>query len=112
MRLSGWDFVARGTNGHQWGLPLLSSAARREIQWAFEMVQATDLARRSLSETSGGERQRLLLAQALVGRPRLLYQRPCPMTVFCDGIFRNDGPDTRAKKVSGLGRWYYCSMSH
>ena len=29
-----------------------------------------------------------------------LYQRPCPMTVFCDGIFRNDGPDTRAK-----GQW-------
>src|SRR5690349_5491994 len=28
------------------------------------------------------------------------------MTVFRDGIFRNDGADTRAKKVSGLGRWY------
>jgi hypothetical protein len=28
------------------------------------------------------------------------------MTVFCDGIFKNDGPDARAKKVSGLGRWY------
>ena len=31
-----------------------------------------DLARRPLAETSGGERQRLLLAQALLGRPRLL----------------------------------------
>src|SRR5690348_15219112 len=28
------------------------------------------------------------------------------MTVFCDGIFKNDGPNVRAKKVSGLGRWY------
>src|SRR5689334_9294206 len=37
-----------------------------------------------------------------------LYQRPCPMTVFCDGIVRNDGPNTCAKGVSGLGRWYYC----
>jgi zinc/manganese transport system ATP-binding protein len=35
-------------------------------------VQATDLARRPLAETSGGERQRLLLAQALLGHPRLL----------------------------------------
>src|SRR5690349_19911699 len=32
------------------------------------------------------------------------------MTVFCDGIFRNDGPDTRAKKVSGLGRWYQMGL--
>jgi zinc/manganese transport system ATP-binding protein len=36
------------------------------------MVQAQDLARRPLAEISGGERQRLLLAQALLGRPRLL----------------------------------------
>ena len=36
------------------------------------VVQATELARRPLAETSGGERQRLLLAQALLGRPRLL----------------------------------------
>jgi hypothetical protein len=28
------------------------------------------------------------------------------MTVFCDGIFKNDGPNAHAKKVSGLGRWY------
>src|SRR5690348_16412829 len=33
------------------------------------------------------------------------------MTVFCDGIFRNDGPDTRAKKVSGLGRGYKKPLS-
>jgi zinc/manganese transport system ATP-binding protein len=35
-------------------------------------VGATALARRPLAETSGGERQRLLFAQALLGRPRLL----------------------------------------
>ena len=72
VRLTGWDFVASGANGHRWGLPLLGAAARREVQWALEMVRATDLARRPLAETSGGERQRLLLAQALLGRPRLL----------------------------------------
>ncbi|MFI4979861.1 MAG: metal ABC transporter ATP-binding protein [Nevskiales bacterium] len=72
MRLSGRDFVASGANGHRWGLPLLGANARREVQRALDIVQATDLARRPLAETSGGERQRLLLAQALLGRPRLL----------------------------------------
>jgi zinc/manganese transport system ATP-binding protein len=72
LRLSGWDFVASGVGGHRWGLPLLGRANRQEVAWALERVQATDLARRPLAETSGGERQRLLLAQALLGRPHLL----------------------------------------
>jgi len=72
VRLRGWDFVASAANGHRWGLPLLRAAARRDVAWALDMVNATDLARRPLAETSGGERQRLLLAQALLGRPRLL----------------------------------------
>jgi zinc/manganese transport system ATP-binding protein len=71
-RLTGWDFVASAANGHRWGLPLLNRDARRDVAWALERVRATELARRPLSETSGGERQRLLLAQALLGRPRLL----------------------------------------
>jgi zinc/manganese transport system ATP-binding protein len=70
--LSGWDFVASGLNGHRWGLPVLDRAARMQVTRALERVQATDLARRPLAETSGGERQRLLLAQALLGQPRLL----------------------------------------
>ena len=72
VRLTGWEFVASAANGHRWGLPLLGAEARREVQWALHIVQATELARRPLAETSGGERQRLLLAQALLGRPRLL----------------------------------------
>jgi zinc/manganese transport system ATP-binding protein len=72
LRLSGWDFVASGVNGHCWGLPVLDRAARRQVAWALERVQATELAHRPLAETSGGERQRLLLAQALLGQPRLL----------------------------------------
>lgn len=71
-RLSGWDFVAAAVNGHRFGLPILSAAGRREVDWALERVGATALARRALGEVSGGERQRLLLAQALLGRPALL----------------------------------------
>jgi len=72
MRLCGRDFVASAHHGHHWGLPILNRAARLEIDWALEMVAAQSLALRPLVELSGGERQRLLLAQALLGRPRLL----------------------------------------
>jgi zinc/manganese transport system ATP-binding protein len=72
MRLSGWDFVAGVVNGHRLGLPTLGKEGRKEVEWALELVEARGLARRPLSETSGGERQRLLLAQALIGRPKLL----------------------------------------
>jgi zinc/manganese transport system ATP-binding protein len=72
LRLSGWNFVASAVDGHRWGLPQSSAALQREVGWALDAVGATDLARRALADISGGERQRLLLAQALLGRPRLL----------------------------------------
>ncbi len=72
LRLRGRDFVASAADGQCWGLPIANAARRREVDWALGMVGATALARRPLCEISGGERQRLLLAQALLGRPRLL----------------------------------------
>ncbi len=72
LRWSGWDFVASAAAGHRWGLPRLGAAERREVVWALDLVDASDLARRPLGELSGGERQRLLLSQALLGRPKLL----------------------------------------
>jgi zinc/manganese transport system ATP-binding protein len=71
-RLRGWDFVAGVVNGHRLGLPITGRAARVDIDRALDLVGARDLARRRLAEISGGERQRLLLAQALIGSPRLL----------------------------------------
>ncbi len=71
-RLSGWDFVASAVDGHRLGLPWLSRAARAEVDRVIELVGAGALGRRPLTETSGGERQRLLLAQALIGYPSLL----------------------------------------
>ena len=71
-RLSGRDVVAAVAGGHRWGLPLPNAAERRDVEAALERVGATELAARPLIELSGGERQRLLLAEALLGRPRLL----------------------------------------
>ncbi|HVA15984.1 MAG TPA: ABC transporter ATP-binding protein [Stellaceae bacterium] len=72
IRLSGFDFVAGIVDGHRLGLPVLGKSARAEVDRALDLVGARELARRPLVETSGGERQRLLLAQALIGRPQLL----------------------------------------
>ena len=72
LRLRGWDLVASASNGHRWGMPILGQAAWREVQWVLDIVGAADLAQRPVCELSGGQRQRLLIAQALLGRPKLL----------------------------------------
>ncbi len=71
-RLRGWDFVASVVGGERLGLPIVNGDDRKEIDRVLDLVSASALAKRPLYEISGGERQRLLLAQALIGRPRLL----------------------------------------
>jgi len=46
--------------------------ARERVAHAIELVGATAYARRPVGQISGGEQQRLLIAQALVRAPRLL----------------------------------------
>jgi len=72
LRVRGRDFIASSLNGERWGLPSLSRQDRIAIEATLEAVGAKELAGRPLSEMSGGERQRLLLAQALIGHPKLL----------------------------------------
>ena len=72
LRVRGLDFIASSLHGERWGVPSLRSADRIMINRTLAAVGARDLAERPLSAMSGGERQRLLLAQALLGDPRLL----------------------------------------
>jgi zinc/manganese transport system ATP-binding protein len=72
LGISGWDFVASAYHGERWGLPLLGADGRRAVAEVLATVEAEALARRPLAELSGGELQRLLLAQALLGDPKLL----------------------------------------
>jgi zinc/manganese transport system ATP-binding protein len=72
LPLCGWDFVASACNGWRWGLPRLARGDRRSIAAALETVGAAALAVRRLGDLSGGELQRLLLAQALLGAPKVL----------------------------------------
>jgi zinc/manganese transport system ATP-binding protein len=79
-RVRGVDIVRLGLDGRRWGVPLpgagrFSARARGErerVEEAIERVGASAYARRPIGECSGGEQQRLLIAQALVCRPPML----------------------------------------
>jgi len=72
LRVRGLDFIGSSLNGERWGLPSLAASDRRMIEATLDAVGARDLANRPLSDMSGGERQRLLIAQSLIGSPKLL----------------------------------------
>jgi zinc/manganese transport system ATP-binding protein len=72
LRVRGLDFIGSSLHGERWGLPSLSRHDKIMIEATLDSVGARDLAKRPLSDMSGGERQRLLLAQALIGEPKLL----------------------------------------
>jgi zinc/manganese transport system ATP-binding protein len=72
LRVRGLDFIGSSLHGERWGLPSLSRHDRHMIEETLNAVGVRDLAARPLSAMSGGERQRLLLAQALMGSPKLL----------------------------------------
>jgi zinc/manganese transport system ATP-binding protein len=78
LRVRGVDIVRLGLDGNRFGVPVpgLRTSSRREararIAAVIDLVGAGDYAERPIGEISGGEQQRLLIAQALVRRPRLL----------------------------------------
>lgn len=76
VRVRGIDIVRLGWDGDRWGVPLpwtrRSRAARRRVADVIALVGAQSYADRPIGQCSGGEQQRLLIAQALVRRPELL----------------------------------------
>jgi zinc/manganese transport system ATP-binding protein len=76
LRVRGVDVVRLGLDGDRWGLPLPGGARRRSVAArvaeVIEMVGAGAYANRPIGEVSGGEQQRLLIAQALARRPDML----------------------------------------
>ncbi len=74
MRLAGVEFVKLGVTGHRWGtgLPGRRAQADRAVAEALAAVGADAYADHPAGTLSGGELQRLMLAQAIVSGPRLL----------------------------------------
>jgi zinc/manganese transport system ATP-binding protein len=66
------DLVALGIDGHRWGLRRRSPAEKARIAGALEAVGATGYADAPLGLLSGGEQQRVRIAQALATDPALL----------------------------------------
>jgi zinc/manganese transport system ATP-binding protein len=75
LAVRGWDIARFGVDGFRWGFALLGRkelARAARVRAALAAVGADAYADRRLSALSGGEAQRLFLAQALVGDPDLL----------------------------------------
>ncbi|MFE9493352.1 metal ABC transporter ATP-binding protein [Streptomyces collinus] len=77
LRIRGVDVVRMGLDGDRWGVPLpfpseRRRAARARVDEVIALVGAAAYAHRPIGQCSGGEQQRLLIAQALVRRPELL----------------------------------------
>ena len=70
--LRGRDLVALGIDGHRWGIPLPSAARRARVDEALRAVDAISYADAPVGRLSGGEQQRLLIAQALCADPKIL----------------------------------------
>ena len=81
LRVRGADIVRLGLDGDRWGSPIPGlerllpgrRAAAARVEEVIGKVGASAYANRPVGELSGGEQQRLLIAQALVRKPRLLF---------------------------------------
>jgi zinc/manganese transport system ATP-binding protein len=83
VRVRGRAIVRLGLDGAHWGVPMPglrrlwgggahAREAATRVEEVIDLVGASHYAHRPFGELSGGEQQRLLIAQALVTRPRIL----------------------------------------
>jgi zinc/manganese transport system ATP-binding protein len=72
LPLRGRDLVRFGLDGDRWGVGRLSARGRQRIDDVIGSVGASALADKPIGVLSGGEQQRLRVAQALVCDPHLL----------------------------------------
>jgi len=66
------DLVALGIDGHRFGMPLPSKGRTQAVSEMLHAVDADRFADARVGNLSGGEQQRVLIAHALISRPRLL----------------------------------------
>ena len=72
MPLRARDLVGLGLDAHRFGIAMPSHARRSRIDELLDAVDARRFADVRVGRLSGGEQQRILIAHALIGTPRLL----------------------------------------
>jgi zinc/manganese transport system ATP-binding protein len=72
MPMRARDLIGLGLDGHRFGVPKPSSQREARIEEMLAAVDATAFADARVGNLSGGEQQRVMIAHALIGRPRLL----------------------------------------
>jgi zinc/manganese transport system ATP-binding protein len=72
LALRACDVVGFGLDGDRWGFALPSRRRQAQIERVLAEVDALAFADAPIGQLSGGEQQRLLIAQALLSNPRLL----------------------------------------
>lgn len=72
LALRARDLVGFGLDGNRWGFGLPSRKRDEVIERALDEVDALRYADAPVGQLSGGEQQRLLIAQALLTNPRIL----------------------------------------
>ena len=73
LTLRGRDLVGLGLDGHRWGIGLRGMRARRaRVDEVLAAVGAGEFADAPVGRLSGGEQQRLRVAQALISDPEVL----------------------------------------
>jgi zinc/manganese transport system ATP-binding protein len=66
------DAVRLGLDGHKFGMPIASRLKRDMVRQALIDVDVESLAKKPVGSLSGGEMQRVRVAQALISQPKLI----------------------------------------
>ena len=66
------DLVGLGLDGQRLGIPFPSRRRRELVDEMLDAVDASSFANQRVGNLSGGEQQRVMIAHALISRPRLL----------------------------------------
>jgi zinc/manganese transport system ATP-binding protein len=72
MPMRARDLVALGLDGNRFGIPLRSAHRTQAVRAMLHAVDAEKFADARVGTLSGGEQQRVLIAHALISRPRML----------------------------------------
>jgi len=72
LALRARDVVGFGLDGNKWGFGLPNKNREKQIDLALKEVDAYQFAEVPVGRLSGGEQQRLLVAQALITNPEIL----------------------------------------